>query len=76
MRGGRVHFDPVLLDAAELPAGTDLTFTWARLPFTYRRGPATRLRVLTDAGWQDCPDRAFDRQGVQAVEAEVHLDPD
>ncbi|MBL8352968.1 MAG: hypothetical protein JNL87_21945 [Burkholderiaceae bacterium] len=73
LRDGLVHFDPVLLDPAELPAGTDLSFTWGRLPFAYRRGPSTRLRVLTDAGWLDCPDRAFDRQGVRAVEAEVCL---
>jgi hypothetical protein len=48
-----------------------LTFTWARVPYTYRRGDTTRLRVLTDQGWADCPDRRFDPRGVQAVEAEV-----
>jgi hypothetical protein len=76
VKGGRVHFDPVLLDAAELPEGGALRFTWARLPFTYRRGPATRLRVRTAAGWQECPDRCFDPKGVLAVEAEVDVGTD
>ena len=74
MKGGLVHFNPVLLDAAELPEGGDaLRFTWARLPMAYRRGPQTRLRVLTDAGWRDCPAGLFDPQAVQAVEAEVNF---
>ena len=74
IKAGRVHFNPVLLDAAELPkGGAALQFTWARLPMAYRRGPLTRLRVLTNAGWQDCPDFSFDPRGVQAVEAEVNL---
>ncbi len=74
MKGGRVHFTPVLLDAAELPeGGAPLCFTWARLPMAYRRGPIDRLRVLTAAGWQDCRDGSFDPLGVQAVEAEVKL---
>jgi hypothetical protein len=67
VRHGRVHFDPVLLDAAELP----VAFTWAQVPYRYQRGVATRLRVLTAAGWQECPDRSFDPLGVQAVEAEL-----
>jgi hypothetical protein len=54
MRRGRVHFDPVLLDEAELPeGGPALTFTWARVPYTYRRGHATRLRVLSETGWAE-----------------------
>lgn len=65
--GGLVHFDPVLLDASELP----LQFTWGQRPCSYRAGPVTRLRVQTADGWQDCPDRRFAPQGVLAVEAEV-----
>jgi len=72
---GRICFDPVLLDDAELPEGGALTFTWARVPYTYRRGPATRLRVLTDEGWRDCPDLSFDPRGARAVEAEVKVEP-
>ena len=72
---GRIRFDPVLLDEAELPEGGALTFTWARVPYTYRGGPATRLRVLTQEGWADCPDRSFDPCGVTAVEAEVRVEP-
>jgi hypothetical protein len=71
VRGGRVFFDPVLLDEAEVPEGGTLAFTWARVPYAIRRGPATRLRVRTADAWQDCPDRHFDPKGVTAVEAEV-----
>ncbi|MDO9286347.1 MAG: hypothetical protein Q7U26_15745, partial [Aquabacterium sp.] len=74
VRDGRVHLNPVLLDAAELPEGGTLRFTLARMPCTYRRGSATTLRVLTAEGWLDCPDLAFDPQGVQALEAELRLD--
>ena len=73
MRQGRVHFDPVLLDAAELPEGGELRFTWASVPYRYRRGTATRLRVRDASGWRDCPERCFDPQGVLAVEADVFL---
>jgi hypothetical protein len=68
---GRVHFDPVLLDETELPEGGVLTFTWARVPYRYRRGSATRLRVLTEQGWAECTERSFDPRDVLAVEAEV-----
>jgi hypothetical protein len=71
VRNGRVRFDPVLLEAGELPDGGALEFTWARLPFTYRRSDATRIRVRTASGWQDCPDRSFDLRGVLAVEADL-----
>jgi hypothetical protein len=73
MVGGRVRFNPVLLDAAESPEGGALTFTWCRVPYTYRRGPATALRVRTGAGWQACPDGTFDPAGVLEVAAEVYF---
>jgi hypothetical protein len=73
VRGGRARFDPVLLDAAELPVGGALTFTWARVPCTWRRGDKTRLRVRTQDGWQDCPDHSFTLAGVLEVEADVCL---
>jgi len=73
VRDGHVCFDPVLLDTSELPPDGALAFTWAHVPYTYRRGPATRLRIQTADGWQDCPDRRFDPRGVRAVEAEVAL---
>ncbi|MDH4053451.1 MAG: hypothetical protein OEU93_17935, partial [Rubrivivax sp.] len=76
VRDGRVRFDPVLLDESELPAGSALKFTWARVPYTYRRGAATRLRVKTAGGWQDCPDRTFDPRDVLAVEAELAFSQD
>jgi hypothetical protein len=76
VRDGRVHVDPVLIDAAELPEGGALRFSWARVPYTWRRGAATRLRVRTAAGWQDCPARRFDPRGVLEVEAEIAVGAD
>ena len=74
VRAGRVHFNPVLLDADEIPPGEALRFTWARVPYAYRRGGCTRLRVQRGGAWEDCPQLHFDPQGVTAVEAEVALD--
>jgi hypothetical protein len=71
MLGGRLHFNPVLLDAAELPEGGTLSFTRCRVPYTYRRADTITLRVQTLAGWQDCPALNFDPAGVLAVEATV-----
>jgi hypothetical protein len=71
VKAGRVRFDPVLLDASEIAEDGELGFTWARIPCRYRRGPVTRLRVLTEQGWRDCPDRSFAPQGVKAIEAVV-----
>lgn len=68
---GCIHFDPVLLDEAELPPGGELRFTWGQVPYTYRRGRHTRLRVCRGATWVECEDRRFDPAGVTAVEAEV-----
>ena len=73
MRGGLLHFQPVLLDAAELPDDMALHFTRQQLPYTYRRGSATRLRVRRADGWHDCPALAFDPAGVLAVEAVVRV---
>ena len=73
VKGGRVHIDPVLLDATELPHGGELRFTWGRVPYTYRRGPARQLRVLTALGWRACPEGSFDPAGVTAVEADLVL---
>ena len=73
VRHGRVHFQPVLLDSAELPAHGALQFTWAGVSFHYRRGTNTTLRVQTASGWLDCPDLQFTPDGVLAVEADVAL---
>jgi hypothetical protein len=71
VKAGRVHIDPVLLDASELPEGGELRFTWGRVPFVYRRGPAVRVRVLRDAGWCECADGTFETANVNAVEVDV-----
>ena len=74
VRAGRVLFDPVLLDAAELPEGGELRFTWARVPYVYRRGKTPRLRVRTAAGWQGSTDGSFDPTGVIEVAADIAFD--
>ncbi|MDP2008508.1 MAG: hypothetical protein Q8K45_22770 [Rubrivivax sp.] len=71
VRDGWVQFQPVLLDAAEMPADGALRFTWGRRPCTYRRGAATTLRVSRSGVWHDCPTLRFAPQGVDAIEAEV-----
>ena len=76
MHDGRMHFDPVLLDASELARGNTLTFTRARVPYTYRRCTTTWLRFRTESGWHDAPDRCFDPRGVLAVEAGIAFDDD
>ena len=73
VRDGKVCFEPVLLDDTEVPVDGALRFTWARVPYVYTRGVATRLRVQKADGWHDCPDRCFNPSGVLAVEAEVAL---
>jgi hypothetical protein len=75
MRDGQVHFNPVLLDAVEVPEEGALRFTLGRVPYAYRRGPATVLQVKTAQGWLDCPELRFDPLGVLAVRAEVCCTP-
>ena len=55
VRHGEIHFDPALLDEAELPEGGALSFTWARVPYSYRRGQATRLRALESGDGATAP---------------------
>ena len=71
MHEGRIRFDPVLLDATEIPDDGALIFTRAHVPYSYRAGSVTRLRILTEAGWTNCPELEFIPGGVKAVEAEV-----
>jgi hypothetical protein len=73
MREGWVLFRPVLLDAAEIPVGGALRFTRNGVAYTYRRGPATRLRVRREGTWDDCPLARFEARGVQEVEAEIRF---
>ncbi|MBL8305320.1 MAG: hypothetical protein JNM33_01390, partial [Rubrivivax sp.] len=73
LREGRIHFHPVLLEAGELPAEGELSFTFGRVPWRVRRGAATRLRVLDASAWRDCPQGHFAPAGVTAVEAEVDI---
>ena len=71
MQGGLLRFQPVLLDALELPADGALQFTRQRVPYRYCAGSVTRLRLQTAAGWVDCAELAFDPAGVLAVEATI-----
>jgi hypothetical protein len=70
-RSGKLFIDPVLLDEAELPAAGELRFTFTQVPYTYRRGPMTKVRVKRSTGWEDCPHRRFDPRGVLAVEVDI-----
>ena len=71
VRKGRVHFNPVLLDVQEVPLDGALTFTWARVPYTFRRGAQTALRVYDGKQWKHCPDFSFDPMQVTMVEADI-----
>jgi len=68
---GQVRFDPVLLDAAEVPAGGALRFTLARVPVAIRRGAATRLRTRRGSQWLTHAPPRFDPQGVDEVEIDL-----
>ncbi len=69
VRGGRIHFCPLLVDRAEVPAGGALKFTFRRVPWQIRPGPRTALRVQRADGWCDVEGLAFDPAGVLGVEA-------
>jgi hypothetical protein len=71
--GGCIRFDPVLLDAGEVPADGALTFTLNRVPYAVRRGAVMRLRTRVHGQWVDHPQYRFDPQGVEAVEIELPL---
>jgi len=73
VQGGRIHFCPVLLDAAEVPVGDGgaLAFTFQQVPWQVQRGVALALQVARDGQWHDVPERSFSPQGVTAVRAWV-----
>ena len=70
---GLIRFDPVLLDASEVPPEGALSFTLNRMPCAVRRGAATRVRTRIGQRWTEHPQARFDPQGVEAVEIEVFL---
>jgi len=67
-KAGKLHFHPVLLDLEEVPAEGALEFTYQRVPFSYRRGVRSSLRVKRATGWSDCHGE-LDLKGALAVEA-------
>ena len=71
---GQIRFDPVLIDATEVPADGALSFTLARVPYCIRRGTATRVRTLVAQRWVEHPQARFDPLGVEAVEIELPQD--
>jgi len=71
---GQIRFDPVLLEASEVPADGALTFTLNRVPYSVRRGAVKRLRTRVDRQWVDRPQYRFDPLGVEAVEIESPRD--
>ena len=74
-RGGRLSILPVLLDEGEIPENGELQFTLARVPYVYRRGPVTRVRVRRGALWEECLQPEFDPIGVEAVEVDICFKP-
>lgn len=64
---GRVRFDPVLLDRAEIPPGGALRFTLARVPYSIALGAAASVRTRRGAQWAAQTDGAFDPHGVDEV---------
>jgi hypothetical protein len=68
-RDGRLRFCPVLADAAEVPAGGALAFTFRGVPWRLHAGPHAALRVQRADGWHEVPQLEFDPAGVLAVEA-------
>ena len=61
----------MLTDAAEVPTGGALEFTFRQVPWRICLGARTALRVLRDGAWHEAPTLAFDPKGVKAVEAWV-----
>jgi hypothetical protein len=72
---GQIRFDPVLLDAAEVPVDGALSFTLNRVPYAVRRGATTRVRTRVAQRWIESAQRRFDPQGVEAVEIELQVPP-
>lgn len=68
---GLIRFDPVLLDLDEVPLEGALSFTLARVPYSIRRGPATRVRTLVAQCWVEHAQARFDPHDVEAVEIEL-----
>lgn len=71
--GGQIRFDPVLLEAGEVPADGALRFTLAGVPYAIRRGTTTRLRTRAAGQWTDHPNARFDPQGVDAVDIDLRF---
>jgi hypothetical protein len=75
VRDGLVEFQPVLLDAHEVPPDGALSFTWRGVPFRIVRGARTAVRVNGRDGWRTLGRTPFDLRDATAVEASVCFDP-
>jgi hypothetical protein len=71
---GMVRFQPVLLDAREVPIDGALSFTWRQVPFRIVRGAQTAVRVHGHSGWRTLGCAPFDLRDATAVEASVCFD--
>ncbi len=72
---GHIRFDPVLLDAGEIPPDGALTFTLARVPYRIQRGAFTEVRTWVEQRWVAHAQARFDPHGVEAVEITVSAAP-
>jgi hypothetical protein len=70
-KDGRLHFQPVLLDLDEIPAGGALEFTYQRIPFAVRRGSPAGVSLKTAKGWVEVPDGVIDLAITQAVKVNL-----
>jgi hypothetical protein len=75
VKGGRILFQPVLLDEREVPIDGALRFTWRQVPFRIVRGAQTAVRVHGHDGWRSLGRAPFDLRDATAVEASVCFDP-
>jgi hypothetical protein len=73
-KAGSLHFQPVLLDMDEIPESGALEFTYRMIPFAYRRGKTTSLRILTARGWETCSDGVIPLHRATKVEAVLTVD--
>jgi hypothetical protein len=71
---GKLSIQPVLFDAAEFkPDGSGFGFSYQRIPFRYKPGQATRLRVKRGGAWKEEAAAGFELAGAEAVELELKI---
>lgn len=70
-QSGKLRIHPVLFETAEIGASGNFDFRYQRVPFRYRAGKATVLRVRRLGKWEEANPASFELRGVEAVELEL-----